>query len=74
MLFMNFICVLMRSLTADIRSTSSPFCEILSLDICNPLFTSIKSVGFLSCCYVLFMALYECLETLVGPIEDFRFV
>lgn len=55
-LFLSFICVLMRSLTAGIRSTSSPFCEILSPGMCNSLFSSIKSAWFLSCCYVLFMA------------------
>lgn len=70
-LFLSSICILMRSLTTDIRSTSSPFCEILSPEMCNSLFTNIKCVWFLSCCYVLFMALHECLEILVSPIEDF---
>lgn len=70
-LFIRFICVLMRSLTTDIRSTSSPFCEILSPEMCNSLFTNIKCVCVLSCCCVLFMALHECLEILVGHIEDF---
>lgn len=70
-LFLSSICVLMRSLTTNMRSTSLSFCEILSLEMCNSLFTNIKCVWFLSCCCVLFMVLYECSKTLVSPIEDF---
>lgn len=70
-LFLSSICILMRSLTTDIRSTSSPFCEILSPEMCNSLFTNIKCVWFLSCCCVLFMALHECLEILVSSHSGF---